>query len=150
MDRLIISPLRGLYNMGYTLSYNHFIPSGLKKMTLKVNHENMPVMYHFGLKILFDGYLIGREILCDGYVIKPILTKCKTLIISLFLCDGYVMNEKILFDGYLIGRGILCDGYVTKRHFTKHNQLNINEFLCDNYVTNKLISFDGHLINMKL
>lgn len=43
--------------------------------------ENMPVTYHFGLKILFDGYLrtrhviiaitlISNSVLFDGHLIK--------------------------------------------------------------------------------
>jgi hypothetical protein len=35
---------------------------------LNRNQENMPVIFHFGLKSLFDGYLITSKILCDGYV----------------------------------------------------------------------------------
>lgn len=47
---------------------------------LNRNPQNMPVTYHFGLKILFDGYLTTSE----------------------FLCDGYVIGSPILFDGHLI------------------------------------------------
>lgn len=36
---------------------------------LNINYENMPVKYHFGHKILFDGYLTASKFLCDGYVI---------------------------------------------------------------------------------
>lgn len=50
-------------------------------MTPKVNQENTEAMYHFGLKILFDGYLINpndaqtnalinRHLLFDDYLIK--------------------------------------------------------------------------------
>lgn len=48
-------------------------------MTLKVNQENMPATYHFGLKILFDSYLIAE-------VSNP----NKSLIINAFLFDGYL------------------------------------------------------------
>ena len=50
-------------------------------MTLKVNQENMPATYRFGLKILFDGYLIAR-----------ILNSFKSLIINIFLFDGYLIK----------------------------------------------------------
>ena len=48
----------GLWNI---LGYNLDIPSGLKKKTLKTNPENTEVICHFGLKILFDGYLITKH-----------------------------------------------------------------------------------------
>jgi hypothetical protein len=62
----------------------------------------MPVTYHFGLKTLFDGYLITAKFLCDGYVIGSSTQKFKSLIINDFLCDGYVIDSPFLFDGYLI------------------------------------------------
>jgi len=37
---------------------------------LNRNQENKPVIFHFGLKSLFNGYLIASKILCDGYLIK--------------------------------------------------------------------------------
>lgn len=46
--------------------------------------ENMPVTYHFGLKTLFDGYLIAM-----GYL------ECKTLIINGFLFDSHLIKEKL-------------------------------------------------------
>ena len=51
-------------------------------MILKINHENTEVMCHFGLKILFDGYLIAI-----GYLIS------KLMIIYLLLFDGYLIKE---------------------------------------------------------
>lgn len=71
-------------------------------MTRTVNRENMPVTYHFGLKILFDGYLTSSEFLCDGYVIGGTKKRFMSLIINDFLCDGYVIDSPILFDGHLI------------------------------------------------
>jgi hypothetical protein len=71
-------------------------------MTLKVNQENMQVTSRFGLKSLFDGYLITSKILCDGYVMGSTQTKAKSLITNDFLCDGYVIDEQILFDVNLI------------------------------------------------
>lgn len=50
-------------------------------MTQVVNQENMLVIFHFGLKFLFDGYLI-----------KKILNKIKYLIIITFLFDGYLID----------------------------------------------------------
>lgn len=60
-------------------------------MTRTVNRENMPVTYHFGLKIL-----------CDGYVIDDANNQFNSLIINDFLCDAYVIGSPILFDGHLI------------------------------------------------
>jgi hypothetical protein len=86
MDRLTISPLRGLTDFSFSLGCNIFIPSGLKnrpdsllsKICKKINkcslemlnrnQENMPATYHFGLKVFFEGYLINKKLLCDGYV----------------------------------------------------------------------------------
>lgn len=84
MVGLRISPLRGLRDLWFALSYNLIIPSGLKKMTPTVNQENMPVTYHFGLKILFYGYLTTSEFLCDGYVISGANNQFKSLIINAF------------------------------------------------------------------
>jgi len=53
-------------------------------MTLKINHVNTEVMYHFGLKILFDGYLISA-----------VNKKTKQLIINCFLFDGYLIKVKL-------------------------------------------------------
>jgi|JI9StandDraft_1071089.scaffolds.fasta_scaffold27747_3 hypothetical protein len=53
-------------------------------MTLKANLENMPVTYHFGLRILFDGYLIVRGLL-----------KYKQLIINTLLFDGHLIKKKL-------------------------------------------------------
>ncbi len=53
-------------------------------MTLKTNHENTEVMFHFGLKILFDGYLMTRGI-----------NIAKTLIINSFLFDDHLIKEKL-------------------------------------------------------
>lgn len=50
-------------------------------MILKVTQENMPVIFHFGRKILCDVYVIG-----EGAVL------CNVLKIRRFLCDGYVIN----------------------------------------------------------
>jgi hypothetical protein len=69
---------------------------------LNKNQENMPVTYHFGLKILFDGYLTTSEFLCDGYVIGGPNNQFKSLKINAFLCDGYVTTGNFLFNGYLI------------------------------------------------
>ncbi|KXK40325.1 MAG: hypothetical protein UZ09_BCD002000420 [Bacteroidetes bacterium OLB9] len=102
MDGLSISPLRGLLALWISSGYSLFIPSGLKKMTLKVNQENMRAIFHFGHKILFDGYLTASKFLCDGYVIESAKLKCNSLIISNFLSDGYVIYKRFLFDGYLI------------------------------------------------
>ncbi len=102
MDRLNISPLRGFIDFWISLSYNLFIPSGLKKMTLKVNRKNMLVTYYFGHKILFDGYLTTSEFLCDGYVTGSVNNKFNSPIINTFLFDGYVIGSPILFDGHLI------------------------------------------------
>jgi hypothetical protein len=71
-------------------------------MTQIVNQENMPVIYHFGLKTLFDGCLTSSEFLCDGYVIGDTNSQSNTLIINDFLCDSYVISTPILFDGHLI------------------------------------------------
>ena len=51
---------------------------------LNINQENMPVTYHFGLKILFDGYLMIRGI-----------NVVKTLIINSFLFDSHLIIEKL-------------------------------------------------------
>lgn len=50
----------------------------------KVNHENIEVMFHFGLDVLFDGYLI-----------KHVLLKVSSLIIRTFLFDGYLILKEI-------------------------------------------------------
>ncbi len=70
MVGLRISPFRGLMTFWFASGYNLFIRSGLKKMPLKVNQENMLVTYLFRLKILCDGYLIVNQILSDGLLIK--------------------------------------------------------------------------------
>lgn len=119
MDRLTISPLRGLIDFWFALSYNLFIPSGFQNRIgvlmskickksdkcsiemLNRNQENMPVTYHFGLKILFDGYLTTSEFLCDGYVIGGVSHRLKSLIINDISCDGYVIGSPILFDNHL-------------------------------------------------
>jgi len=102
MDRLNISPLRGLIDFWFALSYNLFIPSGLQnkigillsKICKKINNcsikmlnryqENMPATFHFGPKILFDGYLTisGK-------------TEYKTLTINSFLFDSHMIKEKL-------------------------------------------------------
>lgn len=69
---------------------------------LNRNQENMPVTYHFGLKTLFDGYLITSKILCDGYVTERHNNNCNYLIFNNYLCDGYVIDKAILCDGHLI------------------------------------------------
>ena len=71
-------------------------------MTLKVNRENTLVTFHFGHKILFDGYLMTSEFLCDGHVIDGTKRRSISLIINSFLCDGYVIDSPISFDSYLI------------------------------------------------
>jgi len=71
-------------------------------MILKVNQENMQAMSRIGLKTLFDGYLTKAKFLYDGYVIDVATYLFKPLIISDFLCDGYVIGSPILFDGHLI------------------------------------------------
>lgn len=71
-------------------------------MTQTVNQENMPAIYHFGLKNLFDGCLTNSEFLCDGYVIDGATNQLKSLIFNDFLCDSYVIGSPILFDGHLI------------------------------------------------
>ena len=95
MDSFTISPLRGLMDFWFALSYNLFIPSGLKKMTQTVNQENMPVIYDFGLKTSFDGHLTTSEFLCDAYVIDGANPQIKCLKINAFLCDGYVIGSPI-------------------------------------------------------
>ena len=50
-------------------------------MTQKINHENIGVMFLFGLKFLFDGYLMN-------YVNKH----AKMLITLGFLFDGYLIK----------------------------------------------------------
>jgi len=82
MAGLNITLLRGLLKMGFRSGYNLYISSGLKKMTLKVNQENMPVIFHFGPESLFDGYLITSKILCDGYVMGSTQIKAKSFIIN--------------------------------------------------------------------
>ena len=69
---------------------------------LNRNQENTPATYHFGLKTLFDGYLITAKLLCDAYVIGGSTYQCKSLIFNAFLCDGYVIWSPILFDSHLI------------------------------------------------
>lgn len=88
-----MSPLRGLIDFRFALSYHPFIPSGLQKMSQAVNQEDMPVAYHFGLKTLFDGYLTTSEFLCDGYVIGGANNQFKSLIINVSLCDGNVIGS---------------------------------------------------------
>lgn len=50
---------------------------------LSRKHENIPVTYHFGLKTLFDGYLMIRHI-----------NIFKILIINIFLFDDHLIKEK--------------------------------------------------------
>jgi hypothetical protein len=69
---------------------------------LNRNRENMPATYHFGLKILFDGYLTNSQFLCDGYVIGNIKQRCKVMIINHFLSDGNVIGRPYIFEGHLI------------------------------------------------
>lgn len=57
MDGLRVSPLRGLIDLWIVLSYNLYIPSGLKKTSRTTNPVNTEAMCHFGLEFLFDGYL---------------------------------------------------------------------------------------------
>lgn len=71
-------------------------------MTPKVNQENMPVIFRFGLKTLFNSYLIPTQILCDGYVIEHATSIYKLLKINCFLCDGYVIGMPILLGNHLI------------------------------------------------
>ncbi len=97
-------------------------------MTLKINHENTEAMCHFGLKILFDGYLIGKSFLN---------------LIALKIND-------FLFDAYLINSRILCDGYVIEQYNQNYNSLTFNKNSCDGYVIDKAILCDGHLIKEKL
>lgn len=76
MDGLTISPLRGLIDFWFALSYNLFIPSGLqnkigilfsnifkKIMNCSIKRlnryqENMPATNQTGLIILFNGHSI--------------------------------------------------------------------------------------------
>ncbi len=51
---------------------------------MKINLENMQGIFHFGLKIL-----------CDGYVTAQGLLKDNRLKINPFLYDGYVTEQKI-------------------------------------------------------
>lgn len=51
---------------------------------LNRNQENTPATYHFGLKTLFDGYLITAKLLCDAYVIGGSTYQCKSLIFNDF------------------------------------------------------------------
>lgn len=62
-------------------------------MILKVNQENMQVMFPIGLKALFDGYLMPSRFLCYGYVIDGGVINFKSLIINDFLCDDYVIGS---------------------------------------------------------
>ena len=50
-------------------------------MTLKVNRENMPVTFLFGLKTFGDGNVMGQG-----------LSYFKSLNINVFLCDDYVIG----------------------------------------------------------
>jgi hypothetical protein len=102
MVGLRITPLRGLSDLWFALSYNLYIPSGLKNGyiillsiickkinkcsigMLNRNQENTPATYHFGLKTLFDGYLITAKLLCDAYVISSSTYQCKSLIFNDF------------------------------------------------------------------
>ena len=69
---------------------------------LNINRENMPATYHFGLKTIFDGYLIASKFLCDGYVIGGSKQCFNSLIINVFLCDSYVISYPVLFDSHLL------------------------------------------------
>lgn len=51
---------------------------------LNRNQENMPVTYHFGLKTLFDGYLMTRG-----------TNIFKMLIANSFLFDSHLIKEKL-------------------------------------------------------
>jgi hypothetical protein len=51
-------------------------------MTQKVNQESMPAISLFGLRILFDGYLI------TAYQFKS-----KRLVINDFLFDGHLIEQ---------------------------------------------------------
>ena len=102
MVRLKISPLRGLIDFWFALSYNLFIPSGFQNRIgvllskickesdkcsiemLNRNLENMPATCHFGLKTLFNSYLTTSEFLCDGYVIGGTKERCISLKINDF------------------------------------------------------------------
>ncbi len=59
-DGLIISPLRGLMTFWFTTGYHVVIPSGLKKMAVKINHENIEAMNlqttHLTIKYSSDGH----------------------------------------------------------------------------------------------
>jgi hypothetical protein len=69
---------------------------------LNRNQENMPVKYHLGLKILFEGYLINKKLLCSGYVMGGAKNQLNSLKINCFLCDVYMIFTHILFDNHLI------------------------------------------------
>lgn len=69
---------------------------------LNRNQGNRPATSHFGLKNLFDGYLMPSRFLCYGYVIDGGVINFKSLIINDFLCAGYVIGSLFLFDGHLI------------------------------------------------
>lgn len=58
----------------------------------------MQVIYHFGRRFLFDGYLTSSYILCDGHVILSIMPQHKQLNINTFLCDSYVITYNFLFN----------------------------------------------------
>lgn len=51
---------------------------------LNREHENIPVTYHLGLKILFDSYLMTRGI-----------NIIKILIINIFLFDSHLIKGKL-------------------------------------------------------
>jgi hypothetical protein len=51
---------------------------------LNRNQKNMPTTYHFGLKTLFDRYLMIRGI-----------NIAKKLIINIYLFDGHLIKEKL-------------------------------------------------------
>jgi hypothetical protein len=53
----------------------------LKKLTLIVNQESMQAIF-----------LSGHKILCDGHVINRVIINLNILIMSLLLCDDYVIK----------------------------------------------------------
>ena len=54
------------------------------------------------LKACGWGVVEDSKILCDGYVTNKAYSNYKSLIITSYLCGGYVIKGESLFDSYLI------------------------------------------------
>lgn len=89
----------------------------------------MQSTFPFGLKILFDAYLINR-----------LHQNINALIINTFLFDAYLI--------FLLAQvGFLYDAYVIKPLFTEPKSLKTNKFLCDAYLINLLMNNVQCIIN---